>query len=359
MWIGNLPPPYPTREATKSLTSQMPPSAAPETDKATEKELQRLRRLPENRVCPNCLKEDRLGFTAVCVAFKTFVCSDCKSAHQSFSHRTKSVTMSVWTMSEVKALDESQGGGNKVALRRYLANVPEGARPAKDSSLDAFKKFVELAYNEQRWADANFNLEDLTRENSTLAPSSVDSPLVKPSPERSEKHRRREGKEGRRKHRLSDSISGSDEAWQNVGFSLQNESPGSSVWATPQSAHLEALNWDLAPSLDAPARFVSAASMSVGSSCPSPASRGLECGSTLNPSLACTSTSLWRRSQLATNPWMPPIDSTNPWADAVLPPRSGAEDRRTCSDMAGLYNRNLGNSPPQRPLGSAGWHEVY
>lgn len=32
-----------------------------------------------------------------------FVCHDCKSAHQSFSHRCKSVQMSTWTMEEVKA----------------------------------------------------------------------------------------------------------------------------------------------------------------------------------------------------------------------------------------------------------------
>ena len=36
-------------------------------------------------------------------AFARFICHDCKSAHQSFSHRCKSVQMSVWTMEEVKA----------------------------------------------------------------------------------------------------------------------------------------------------------------------------------------------------------------------------------------------------------------
>ncbi|CAJ1387235.1 unnamed protein product [Effrenium voratum] len=63
-------------------------------------------RLPAERaggVCPNCLKEESLGFGAVCMTFKTFICHDCKSAHQSFSHRCKSVQMSVWTMDEVKA----------------------------------------------------------------------------------------------------------------------------------------------------------------------------------------------------------------------------------------------------------------
>ena len=84
------------------------------------------------QVCPNCLKEENVGFGAVCTTFKTqlapnseqllkmcglfgafefvesllelrFICHDCKSAHQSFSHRCKSVQMSIWTMDEVKA----------------------------------------------------------------------------------------------------------------------------------------------------------------------------------------------------------------------------------------------------------------
>eukprot|EP00929_Paragymnodinium_shiwhaense_P119352 TRINITY_DN91233_c0_g1_i1.p1 TRINITY_DN91233_c0_g1~~TRINITY_DN91233_c0_g1_i1.p1 ORF type:complete len:570 (+),score=92.49 TRINITY_DN91233_c0_g1_i1:124-1833(+) len=122
-----------------------------ETDKATEKELQRIRRLPENKVCPNCAKEDRLGFTAVCMAYKTFICSECKSAHQSFSHRCKSTAMSIWTMDEVKSLDGKRGGGNAACRASWLANVSESERPNKDSSLDAIKRFIERAYIEKRW----------------------------------------------------------------------------------------------------------------------------------------------------------------------------------------------------------------
>jgi len=132
----------------------------PESDKA-EKELGRLRRLPENRVCPNCLKEDSLGFHAVCMPYKTFICGDCKSAHQSFSHRTKSVTQSIWTMEEVKVLDPKRGGGNKAARAHWLAKVPEAERPTADSSLDKFKQFIERAYIDQRWvgSEADVSVE--------------------------------------------------------------------------------------------------------------------------------------------------------------------------------------------------------
>lgn len=123
------------------------------SEKAAEKALTKLRRLPENCTCPNCLTEEPLGFTAVCVPFKTFVCSDCKSAHQSFSHRIKSTQMSFWTADEVKELEERHGGGNRAALRTVLAGVPEkGERPQKGSPMDAYKRFVERAYVDRRWA---------------------------------------------------------------------------------------------------------------------------------------------------------------------------------------------------------------
>mmetsp|Transcript_67384 Transcript_67384/g.156432 ORF Transcript_67384/g.156432 Transcript_67384/m.156432 type:complete len:343 (+) Transcript_67384:80-1108(+) len=132
----------------------------PLSDPAAEKELNRLRRLPENRVCPNCLKEERLGFTDVCMPFRTFVCSDCKSAHQSFSHRVKCTAQSAWQMEEVRELDEKRGGGNSAACKRWLANVPESERPTADSTLDVKKRFVERAYMEERWAGGDRNTKD-------------------------------------------------------------------------------------------------------------------------------------------------------------------------------------------------------
>merc|ERR1712137_375802 len=88
---------------------------------AAEKELSRLRKLPENKICPNCGVKESLGFQAIVVPFKIFVCSSCKSAHQAFSHRCKSASMSNWTMEEVAMLDEQNGGGNRLAAANWLA----------------------------------------------------------------------------------------------------------------------------------------------------------------------------------------------------------------------------------------------
>lgn len=82
---------------------------------SVEKELSEIRREPANKICPNCQKEDKLGFDAVCVPFKTFVCSSCKSAHQAFSHRCKSVRMSNWSREEVDKLKTANGGGESRA----------------------------------------------------------------------------------------------------------------------------------------------------------------------------------------------------------------------------------------------------
>lgn len=122
------------------------------TPPQVEKELQRLRRLPENRICPNCGKKDSsFGFQAVCMAYKTFVCSDCKSSHQAFSHRCKSVSMSIWNMMEVQSLEERNGGGNKAATKQWLAGAPESMRPRPDSHVDEKKTFVDRAYNKKEW----------------------------------------------------------------------------------------------------------------------------------------------------------------------------------------------------------------
>ena len=51
--------------------------------------LNKMRRLPDNKKCATCDHEDRMGFKDVCMKFKIFICSDCKSAHQAFSHRCK------------------------------------------------------------------------------------------------------------------------------------------------------------------------------------------------------------------------------------------------------------------------------
>lgn len=147
---------------------------------AAEKELNRLRKLPENRLCPNCRREDKLvGFGAIVVPFKMFVCGECKSAHQAFSHRCKSVSMSNWTMEEVQMLDEKNGGGNRVALQTWLADVPDSARPTPDSRQDELKRFIDLVYNKKAWLSSSPGSRDTER-----APSRHEAPSAPPRPVR-------------------------------------------------------------------------------------------------------------------------------------------------------------------------------
>merc|ERR1719248_292279 len=95
------------------------------------KVLNQLRRLPENKECATCNHTDRMGYKDVCMKFKIFVCDDCKSAHQAFSHRCKSVTMSHWTKEEVDVLKTANGGGNAVNRATMLAGVPPNFFPKK------------------------------------------------------------------------------------------------------------------------------------------------------------------------------------------------------------------------------------
>lgn len=62
--------------------------------------------------------------------------------------------MSVWTMEEVKSLDESNGGGNAAAERHFLSRLTEKERVKQGSSPDAYKRFIERAYIKLRWAEA-------------------------------------------------------------------------------------------------------------------------------------------------------------------------------------------------------------
>lgn len=72
----------------------------------------------------NCDKEAPPGGHGdICVKFGTFVCHTCKSAHQAFSHRCKSVTMSNWTTHEVLALKDEAGGGNAHARKTWLGQL--------------------------------------------------------------------------------------------------------------------------------------------------------------------------------------------------------------------------------------------
>ena len=52
-------------------------------------ELNAIRKLPENQACGDCGAHTAFGHSNVVVKFRSFVCSDCKSAHQAYSHRVK------------------------------------------------------------------------------------------------------------------------------------------------------------------------------------------------------------------------------------------------------------------------------
>jgi hypothetical protein len=100
------------------------------------------------RSCPDCGKESQFGFGAVVMPFKSFVCDLCKSAHQSYSHRVKSVTMSNWNMDEVKVLAAENGGGNLRVLDTWHGGMSaaECGRPSPQSDLNAIKRFVQRVY---------------------------------------------------------------------------------------------------------------------------------------------------------------------------------------------------------------------
>jgi hypothetical protein len=86
--------------------------------------LKNIRKLPANKICPNCGSASEFGFGNVCVKFNSFVCDMCKTSHQAISHRVKSITMSTWTMDEVRALEDENGGGNDACRHVWLANAP-------------------------------------------------------------------------------------------------------------------------------------------------------------------------------------------------------------------------------------------
>eukprot|EP00908_Phaeocystis_cordata_P000985 Transcript_11064.p1 GENE.Transcript_11064~~Transcript_11064.p1 ORF type:complete len:512 (+),score=176.98 Transcript_11064:71-1606(+) len=175
---------------------------APDPDKA----LNAIRRLAANKVCPNCGHEERMGFKDVCMKYKIFICSDCKSAHQAYSHRCKvrrrppstsqprhapkphlrssqSVTMSNWTMAEVEVLKHENGGGNAINMAKMFARFPEGAkRPTKGCHPDDLKAFINEAYNDLRWYDENGQVKGEPTPPPAARTVTMQAPSVKPSP---------------------------------------------------------------------------------------------------------------------------------------------------------------------------------
>lgn len=153
---------------------------------AAEKYLKQVRKLPSNLHCPNCGSESstNLGFGNVCVKYKTFICDLCKTSHQAISHRVKSVSMSSWTMDEVKELTSERSGGNAAALHTWLLNAPAvghtysgGKRPKKGDDVSVFKQFIVDCYEHGKFrADTPFDPSTVVEEITSPAGSAATSP---------------------------------------------------------------------------------------------------------------------------------------------------------------------------------------
>ena len=69
--------------------------------------------------------------------------------------------MSTWTLKEVRALSEKHGGGNKCCIAKYLSGGEvEKYRPKSGDSLEKYKTFVRLAYEEKQFMGEGDNAEE-------------------------------------------------------------------------------------------------------------------------------------------------------------------------------------------------------
>lgn len=190
--------------------------------------LKKIRKLEGNRSCPNCstpaptglgfgnicVKVNRsyvhwgsiprlplllltihFSFRIFCAQFKTFVCDMCKTSHQAISHRCKSVSMSTWTMEEVRALTGEEGGGNDAARHIWLASAPApggrypgGTRPKQGDRIDIFKQFVIDCYEKGMFKATSPYVYNGTGSNGSASPvarpaaSSAPVPIVAAAP---------------------------------------------------------------------------------------------------------------------------------------------------------------------------------
>ncbi|KAH8071256.1 hypothetical protein JL720_11465 [Aureococcus anophagefferens] len=121
------------------------------SDPGAEKELDTLRKLPENKQCANCGVVAQHGHGAVVMTYATFVCHTCKSSHQSFSHLCKSVSMSYWSAKEVKKLRD---GGNARCRAVFMGKMDPSRGLKPGASLQATKGFVDLVYNKRAFFES-------------------------------------------------------------------------------------------------------------------------------------------------------------------------------------------------------------
>ena len=149
------------------------------SEPGAEKALDKLKKLPHNLKCANCQAFAQHGHGAVVMKYGIFVCHTCKSAHQSYSHLCKSVTMSFWTHKEV---DQLRKGGNKRARATYLANMDPSNAIKPGVSLQAAKTFVALAYNEKLWYQegaVEAEEEDIPKPRKAVKPKLRKAPQVR------------------------------------------------------------------------------------------------------------------------------------------------------------------------------------
>ena len=144
-------PPVPSMSARASSSPVPPPAPGPRqtgSELGAEAALAKLCRLPQNIKCADCQVVAPGGHGAVVMKYGIFVCHTCKSAHQSYSHLCKSVSMSFWSHKEV---DQLRRGGNTRARAMYFATMDPSNAITAASNLVSRKTFVSLAYNEKLW----------------------------------------------------------------------------------------------------------------------------------------------------------------------------------------------------------------
>ncbi|KAJ1983071.1 hypothetical protein H4R34_001493 [Dimargaris verticillata] len=123
--------------------------------------LRDMMKLHENRYCFDC------GSTLPSYANlfnHTFICERCSGLHRELNHRVKSISASIFTAAEVKALMD---GGNAKATRIWLAKWTARDYPLPENgNLDLIKEFIRQKYVRRRWVDESL-LKSFTTNPST------------------------------------------------------------------------------------------------------------------------------------------------------------------------------------------------
>ena len=102
-----------------------------------EAKLKEITKRSENRKCMDCREK---GPRYVVLNFNIFVCSSCSGIHREFQHRAVGVSMSKFTMEQVKALDE---GGNKVAKKLWMSRWDANEFPEPDThDIPKIREFI-------------------------------------------------------------------------------------------------------------------------------------------------------------------------------------------------------------------------